>query len=78
MKIYKTHRAIKAEYRLRFIFACFMIFSLYSLGSWYTENLKRSMTDAFTESISDLAQISDAFKQAEEMTLEITKRKVLK
>lgn len=73
MKWYKTHRAIKAEYRLRFIFACFIIFSLYSLGSWYTDNLKRSINDAFVESISDLTQISDAFRQAEKMTLEITK-----
>lgn len=71
MKVYKTRHAIRSEYRLRFIFSCFIIFSLYSLGSWYNDNLKRSMTDAFTESISDLTQISDAFRQAEEMTLEI-------
>lgn len=81
----KTRHAIKAEYRLRFIFACFIIFSLYNLGIVYTENLKRSMNDAFTESISGLTEslselqaISRAFGRAEKMTLEITDERLKK
>ncbi len=80
-KIYISPHAIKAKYRLRFIFACFIIFSLYSLGSWYTDTLKRSMIEACTESISELTEslselqaISKAFGQAEKMTLERLKK----
>ena len=71
----KTKHAIREEYALKFILSCFIIFSLYSLGIGYTDNLKRSMTEAFTESVSELQDISKAFRQAEEMTLEITDTK---
>ena len=73
----KTKHAIREEYALKFILSCFIVFSLYTLGIVYTDNLKRSMTDAFTESISELTEslselrtISRVFGQAEKMTLE--------
>ena len=77
----KTRHAIREEYALRFILSCFIVFSLYTLGIGYTDNLKRSMTDAFTESLSELTEslselqmISKAFGQAEKMTLERLKK----
>ena len=77
----KTKHAIREEYAIKFILSCFIIFSLYSLGIGYTDNLKRSMSDAFTESISELTKslselqaISRAFEQAENMTLERLKK----
>ena len=77
----KTKHAIREEWILRFVFTCFIIFSLYSLGISYTDNLKRSINDAFTESISELTEslselqaISKAFGQAEKMTLERLKK----
>ena len=81
MKVYKTKHAIREEYALKFILSCFIIFSLSTLGIVYTNNLKRSVTDAFiesiselTESISELEAISKAFGQAEKMTLERLKK----
>ena len=75
MKFYKTKHAIREEYALKFILSCFIVFSLYTLGIVYTDNLKRSMSEAFTESVSELQDISKAFRQAEEMTLEIIDKK---
>lgn len=78
MTMRKTKHAVREEWVFKFIFACFIIFSLYSLGISYTDNLKRSINDAFTESISELTEslselrgISKAFNEASEMTLEI-------
>ena len=78
----KTKHAIREEWILRLVFTCLIIFSLYSLGISYTDNLKSSINDAFTESISELTEslselqtISKAFGQAEKMTLEITDKK---
>lgn len=80
--MYKTKHAVREEWRFRFIFACFIIFSLYSLGISYTKNLKRSINDGFVESISELTEslselqgISKAFSDAAKMTLEITDTK---
>ena len=77
----KTKHAIREEWIFIFIFTCFVIFSLYTLGISYNDNLKRSVTDAFTESISELTEsiseleaISKAFGQAEKMTLERLKK----
>lgn len=74
IKYYRTKHAVRQEYCLRFLFTCFVILSLYSLGSWYNDNLKRSMTIAFTESISGLNDMSEAFGLAQKMTLNITEK----
>ena len=74
MMMCKTKHAIRETYALRFIFTCFVVFCLYNFGNWYNQNLKKSMNEAFSESISELNEMSYAFEHAMKMTLEITER----
>ncbi|MGR3219248.1 MAG: hypothetical protein ACUZ8H_05440 [Candidatus Anammoxibacter sp.] len=74
MIMHKTKHAVREEYSLKFIFTCFIIFCLYNFGSWYSNNLKKSMNDAFTESIFELNEMARIFQKADKLTLEITER----
>lgn len=68
IKVYKTRHAIKYENFMRFLLAVFFVIFLFGFANWYIDSLKRSMTEAFTDSISG---ISAAFETADKMMIKL-------